>query len=251
VERERTAPIGEATRAEDEAGIARVARLPQLVDAVAHSSGDDRAELATELNDLLVAMRAPGQEAAESAVVQLALSGKKLHGVVDTRNRSCRKEAVETLLATGFPYALEVTPEDLAFARAYRPKVAGDAPNEWKEQMGQRRQGAAIFATGGSAITVVWQLVEMLRGDPGLARGGSVLLAVLMAWVTIAFSRRRADTSDQGTFGTAIAVAGLLQIICVAVGGWAGVPALAGAVLAFATLFAGEDTELRDRRDGY
>ncbi|MFT3842886.1 MAG: hypothetical protein QM723_38215 [Myxococcaceae bacterium] len=255
MERERTGGPAEELDSREREGGARVAKLPQLVDALTGADSDDRVRIAGELNELLIAMRAPGHEGAESAVVQAALNAKKLHGVVDKRGRSCRREAVETLLATGFPHALEVAPEDLAFARSFDAKEAQapaheraerGPPNEWKQQMRARRNAAAIIASTGSALAVVGQLIHLAKhSDPGLARFGSIALALVTAAVTFAFARRETDTQDQGSFGTAIAITTLLQLLCVFGSGWEGSPALVGGGAALIAIFMGEYDEPR------
>ena len=55
-------------------------------------------------------MRAPGNEDQEAIAVLKQLDLKTLNGLVDEKGRSCHTEAVETLLACGFPYALRVDP---------------------------------------------------------------------------------------------------------------------------------------------
>src|SRR4051812_47386123 len=76
--------------------------LPSLIASASTTFGRDRTALAGEINALLGRMRAPGHEAEEAKVVLTALEQKALHDLVDVEGRSCRKEAVETLLATGF-----------------------------------------------------------------------------------------------------------------------------------------------------
>lgn len=255
VERERTGPAVDEAGREERLGAAPVARLPELVDALAGADAADRIRLAGEVNEVLIAMRVPGQEAAESAVVQAALGAKKLHGVVDRQGRSCRREAVETLLATGFPHALEVSPDDLAFARSFDAKTAdapdekeaqGGPPNEWKQQMRARRNAAAVISGAGSAVTIVAQCAHLIsHREVVIDRFASIALALITTLVTFAFARRETDTGDQGSFGTAIAITTLLQLLCCFGTGWEGVPALAAGGAALAAIFIGEYDEPR------
>lgn len=76
--------------------------------------------IADRINSVLIAMRLPGNEKSEAAVILRALAEKRFHDRADAQGRDCRREAVETLLACGFPHALNVDPEDLAYARAWR-----------------------------------------------------------------------------------------------------------------------------------
>ena len=94
------------------------ARLKVLLARASRVEEWDQKRVAGEINALLVAMRAPGNEAAEAKAVLEQLDLGALDGLVDEDGRICRAEAVETLLACGYPHALEVRPEDLDHHRA-------------------------------------------------------------------------------------------------------------------------------------
>ena len=96
--------------------------LPRLVGEARAAQGLNRMAIAARINALLIAMRQPGNEAAEAKAILGELDVSALDGLVDGHGRDCRKEAVETLLACGFPHALEVSPEDLAHARKRAPR---------------------------------------------------------------------------------------------------------------------------------
>lgn len=95
-------------------------RFKVAVAAFLSAEGEERTALAGEIVDGLIAMRAPGSDEAESALVLKALDLRSFGTLVDARGRNGRKEAVETLLAMGYPHALKLSPEDLEFARTYR-----------------------------------------------------------------------------------------------------------------------------------
>ena len=78
----------------------------------------ERPELALRLNTLLEQMAAEGGSREVADVFHRLLETGKLEGLVDTHGRTCRAVAVEALLSLGFPYALEVRPEDLEHLRA-------------------------------------------------------------------------------------------------------------------------------------
>ncbi|MFP2932405.1 hypothetical protein ACLESO_46105, partial [Pyxidicoccus sp. 3LG] len=78
----------------------------------------ERPEVASKLNALLAQMAAEGGDRQVADTFHRLLESGKLEGLVDTQGRSCRAAAVEALLALGFPYALEVEPEDLEHLRA-------------------------------------------------------------------------------------------------------------------------------------
>jgi hypothetical protein len=84
------------------------------------------ADSCKQLIDALIAMRAPGDEADEARVVLGQLDAKALDGLLDETGRDAKAEAIETLLSLGFPHALNVTPEDLAWFRGVKPQALGD-----------------------------------------------------------------------------------------------------------------------------
>lgn len=92
--------------------------------AARSSAPGEQVRLAGEINALLAAMREPGNEAAEAKAVLAELGLASLEGLLGPDGRSCRAEAVETLLACGFPHALEVLPEDLAHHHELRERRA-------------------------------------------------------------------------------------------------------------------------------
>jgi hypothetical protein len=114
-------------------------RFKVLLAGVLDRAPEDRAKVAGEIIDLLIAMRDPGHDAAEAAVILKQLDLKSFSGVIDAEGRNARKEAVETLMHMGFPHALKISPEDFEWAREV---VSGTPP-------GQRaaRQKLVVFGT--------------------------------------------------------------------------------------------------------
>ena len=236
IDGERTeAPL--QSEAEEKQGVSRVARMPGLVDSLAGAPPEDKPPLAHELNELLIAMRAPGQEAAEAAVVLAALNEHKLDGAVDEAGRSCRKEAVETLLATGFPHALQVSPEDLSFARTWRPKR--NAQTEWAQRLQANRTGGAWAAMAFALVTLGAEL-SPLGGTFDTWQAVSIAAALLVAVAAFWLSKRPPDTRDQAPFGTAIAVGAVVQLICMLAIGPLPLLGAAGAVLALVLAFGSQ-----------
>ncbi|WP_147448856.1 hypothetical protein [Corallococcus terminator] len=89
--------------------------LPMLLLAqqARRASGEERLRLASDFNGLLADVVAEGAGRAEADAFHRLLEGGTLEGLVDADGRTCRAATVESLLALGFPYALEVRPEDL------------------------------------------------------------------------------------------------------------------------------------------
>lgn len=159
-----TLSLAEVAPVDLEAAGHRLEAFPELIQALGAASLAVRGELAKEINDVLIAMRFPGHESEESELVMEALASKVLHELVDPLGRSCRKEAVETMMAAGFPHALLLEPEDIAFAREYRPpQPIVEDPNvlrRWEEIARAYRRIAATVIVATQLLTagaMVWQ----------------------------------------------------------------------------------------------
>lgn len=150
------------------ASSARLARFDELLTKLEQAQGLDRVAVASRLNDVLIAMREPGHETEEAELVMRALGSRALHDLVDGEGRSCRKEAVETMMACGYPHALLLESDDIAFARAYRKQARAqrgltddddDDPLElWEtEAQRHRRVGSGVMVAG-QVLSVIGML---------------------------------------------------------------------------------------------
>ncbi|QSQ19833.1 hypothetical protein JY651_31695 [Pyxidicoccus parkwayensis] len=94
--------------------------LPVLVltEQARRVSAEERPDIALKLNTVLEEMASEGGSRPVADTFHRLLETGKLEGLVDSQGRSCRAVAVESLLALGFPYALEVRPEDLEHLRS-------------------------------------------------------------------------------------------------------------------------------------
>ncbi|GEM_PF-1756217 len=90
---------------------------------------------AAELDAL--AREAPTQDTRD--VLDALLSTEELDRFVDGAGVPCRVAVVNALLALGFPYALEVSPDDLQLARKHAPKWVGVKGVGWL-------RGAAVLS---------------------------------------------------------------------------------------------------------
>ncbi len=185
-------------------------RLAVLLGHARGSTGSARASAAMRINALLRVMRAPGNEAVEADVILAGLEQKLFHDLVDGQGVDCRQQAVETLLATGFPHALKVSPEDLAYARAptaqtpterVRPRPRDDSAPRPPDALAPALAAAAIaqlvgaliaVRTGGAAVGAIIgalvlgfaaRMAFLLRAND--ERYGSVLLGVIGAGIGI------------------------------------------------------------------
>jgi hypothetical protein len=213
-----------------DASVQRLETFPELLRALNAVPDSARPDIATRLNDVLIAMRAPGHETEEAELVMEALSSKELHDAVDTRGRSCRKEAVQTMMACGFPHALMLDPDDMAFARRYveahypasaanwsEPALDDDALEPWESGMrGNRRLGAAVMSTL-QICSGIWSVTAM-TGPSAIAAVGLALLG-LFAAATLAFSRPRDfNIGTFGAFATMLALVGF--VVALAAQSW-------------------------------
>jgi hypothetical protein len=98
-----------------------------LVEAARSATGAEREELAERLGAQLEALGAGGGCREVADLLLHLLEGGQLEGLVEGGGRTCRSVAVESLTRLGFPYALEVRPEDLEYLRAWTRRRRGPA----------------------------------------------------------------------------------------------------------------------------
>jgi hypothetical protein len=148
-------------------------RFNALLEALPRLAPEDREKSAGEIIDLLIAMRETGHDAVECAVVLEQLDLEALGRVVDPEGRNARKEAVETLMAMGFPHALKISPDDFAFARTF----VIDTEHPWRRRI---RRGLLVSAWLGIASALLSPFIFDARlSFIGTAGGMSVFAAVL------------------------------------------------------------------------
>ncbi|WP_338869809.1 hypothetical protein [Myxococcus stipitatus] len=141
----------------------------------------ERAEAASKLNEVLTQFASGGGERQVADTLHRLLAGGKLEGLVDAEGRSCRAVAVEALLSLGFPYALEVEPDDLSHLRA-------NTSSRPRRRKGPLDFGPGVTATvfvGGAAAQLLEEILLPSRA-PGtltlqVGLGVLALLALLLA----------------------------------------------------------------------
>lgn len=207
-----------------------VQRLPHLISGARESTGSDRRALALKINKLLIAMRSPGHAAAESQVLITALDTHALDGLIDAEHRSCRKEAVETLLACGFPHALSIAHEDLVFARAYEPGEDDDGTGEgWKRSLQRARRAGAAVVVGGELLFVMILAVTNPRMLLSPVTGSVIALlsGLTAAVLAVLFALQPPKVESQVPWTFALAACALAQLVSATA---VGPPALLGGV---------------------
>lgn len=110
------APLGESAPAgELDVGIARLGTLLEQARAL---TGRKRRRVADELNASFLELGRRGGSRAVADFLGQKLESGALAGLEGSHHRSCRAAAVEALISMGFPFALEVSPDDLEHLRA-------------------------------------------------------------------------------------------------------------------------------------
>jgi hypothetical protein len=206
-QREQLGPTPEVEERPNPGGDPKV--FLRLVTDVRSASDEDRAQLVGQLIDVLVAMRAPGNERAEAKAVLGQLDLRSLTGLVDARGRSARAEAVQTVLTLGFPYALEVSPQDLEYAREKeRDEEKSTVSAEGVRRLDRARRIASWLGGASAAIQL------MVLGATGVSNvEATAITAATMTltagwalWMRSRVGRMQRDLV-QGAAGMATALA--------------------------------------------
>ncbi|HEX8706481.1 MAG TPA: hypothetical protein VF815_47035, partial [Myxococcaceae bacterium] len=110
-----------------------------LVDQAHAAPPEEQPELARRINRLLDQMVLEGGSRHVADWFHHLIESGRLEGLADAAGHSCHETAIKGLLAMGFPYALEVRPEDLQ--RIQPPK---ERPT-WKEYLDPLGMGVALL----------------------------------------------------------------------------------------------------------
>lgn len=197
-----------------------------LVDQAHGAEGAERAELARRINRWLEQMAREGGSRHVADWFHHLLESGRLEGLADAEGRSCHEAAVRGLLAMGFPYALEVRPEDLERLPRREEREAVRGQDKYL-----KAAGAGIVAGGFLAEFVLAPGSEALLPWLLAAEGGAVLLATM----ALLLSGPRTPLRH---VGLAVLLVGSLALIStILLGGYTGLVAGLGGLLA-ALLFA-------------
>ncbi len=160
-----------------------------LVDQAQSASGAERQELSRRINRWLDQMVLEGGSRHVADWFHHLIESGRLDGLADAAGHSCHETAVRGLISMGFPYALEVRPEDLERIK----------PREQRRRILKRdkdlKGAAAGVLVGGSIAELVLNLVRdrplsgLLTVEVGLA---------LMSAVALWFSEPRTPLRNMG-----------------------------------------------------
>ncbi len=118
-ERAAPAPPAEAEAEQPRAPVT----LSELVERARNSADDERRWLSGLVLEALekVPVTPMPERDRQVALVLEFLDDEVLHGLVAPNGVECRTAAVEVVLRVGYPWALQLEPEDMAFFRTQRP----------------------------------------------------------------------------------------------------------------------------------
>jgi hypothetical protein len=199
--------------------------VPRLLEEARAAAGAERVALAWHLNRELEALGAEGGSREVADLLLQLLESGRLEGLEEAEGRTCRGVAVETLVGLGYPYALEVRPEDLEFLRHQtRPP-----------QTGLLSKGALAAGVLGAGFVGEWALLppELANGKSGLGLPLFFLMA-LTGMVTALWGDEGSDTRRAGLLG--LLVVSLVQLYLGVFGGYYGALSGLAGVLAWLLL---------------
>jgi hypothetical protein len=194
-----------------------------LVDQAHDATPEARQWLAQRINRLLDQMVLEGGSRHVADWFHHLIESGRLEGLEDAAGHSCHETAINGLLAMGFPYALEVRPEDL---QRLRPR----------EQRPTWKRFLTPLATSVAIAGAVSQVLVHLAGSFRFSRLLTLEVGVsLLALVAVLVGKPRTPMRQMGL--SVLVVTSILSIFLGTLGGYAGlVSGLAGLVAAL--LFA-------------
>jgi hypothetical protein len=161
----------------------------------------ERAQVAAKINHQLDALAAAGGSREVADLLHQLLESGRLAGLEEEGGRSCRAAATEALTRLGFPFALEVRPEDLAHLRGLDEDFQGFS---WGPMAAGTVLGAGLLAQG-------WVLSQQGTTLEGPVLPLLLLMGLsLMALVPGALGPERSASQRAGLLG--LLVLSLVQL---------------------------------------
>ncbi len=197
-------------------------------EARAATSEAERSSLAERINHQLDTLEVGGEGRRVADLLHQFLESGQLAGLEDASGRTCRAAATEALLRLGFPFALEVRPEDLEHLRALDPSAPSRFP--WAPW-------GAAGALGAGTVTE-WLLTQ--SASPSLPSEEPLLPLVLLMGLSLLslvpalLGPERSDARRAGLLG--LLVLALVQLFLGVSGGYYGTFSGGAALLAWLLL---------------
>lgn len=203
--------------------------LEAVQEARAATSEAERAVLAERVNHQLDTLEVGDEGRRVADLLHLLLESGQLAGLEDATGRTCRAAATEALLRLGFPFALEVRPEDLEHLRGLDPSAPSRFP--WAPW-------AAAGTLGAGAVTQ-WWLAQASQhplppGDEAMLPLIVLMGLSLLSLVPALLGPERSDARRAGLLG--LLVLALVQVFLGVFGGYYGTFSGGAALLAWLLL---------------
>ncbi len=130
-------------------------QLGRLMAEVLGRPRGNRRDVAEALNQALGELK-PGLDQREARALLVLLDEKELDDTVDTHGQQVREVAVQALLRVGYPWALQIDPEDLSWfregARRGQSRLAGPPQVRWWAWA----TAAGVLALGAAGAWTIW-----------------------------------------------------------------------------------------------
>lgn len=191
-----------------------------LVDQARSAEGPERQELSRRINRWLDEMVRQGGSRHVADWFHHLIESGRLEGLADGAGHACHETAVRGLLAMGFPYALEVRPEDLE-------RIQPRAQQQRSKKRDRDLKGGAAGVLVGGALTEL--VLNLIRDRPLMGILTVEVGLALLATVALLVSKARTPLRNMGL--AVLLVVSVLSLFLGLLGGYGGlVSGLAGLV---------------------
>lgn|GEM_PF-2625483 len=162
--------------------------MPELIQRARNAVGEERAWLCTLVNRALSALPAASDKDKQAPVLLQMLDDEALHDMEDDKKVPCRAVAVEALLSIGYPWALQLDPDDVQFLREHPAFAKSKLP---VAQVFSAFAGVtAVTFIGLSLVqTPMWWVYQLLRSPTDLALAATLVTTMLCA-IPLALGRK-------------------------------------------------------------
>lgn len=154
--------------------------LSELIQRARNASGEERAWLCTLINRALGALSTAQDKDRQAALLLEMLDDEALHELEDERRVPCRAVAVEALLTIGYPWALQLEPEDVQFLRDH-PAMATRSLPLARIFSGFAGASAVSFLALSLSQIPAWWMTQLLNSPGELVLVASLLATMVSA----------------------------------------------------------------------
>ncbi len=162
--------------------------MPELIQRARNAVGEERAWLCTLVNRSLAALPAARDKDKQAPLLLQMLDDEALHDMEDDKKVPCRAVAVEALLSIGYPWALQLDPDDVDFLRAH-PAFAKSRLPVAQIVSGFAGVTAVTFVGLSLLQTPLWWVYQLTRSPLELALA-AILLTTMVCAVPLALGKK-------------------------------------------------------------